>query len=259
MQRLVTSLIIMTAVLAQTAPSTAQQIDLAATKIVDLSHAYGSDTVYWPTDTKGFELEQLAFGHTAGGYFYAANRLCTAEHGGTHMDAPIHFAEGRSTLDQVPLTSLIGAAIVIDVADKAAGDPNYRLGAEDVSAFEREHGVIEAGSIVLLRTGWSERWPDAKAYLGDDRPGDASHLSFPSFGAEAARMLIEERGVAMIGVDTASIDYGPSKDFAVHRIAGERNVPGLENLTRLDKLPPRGATSEASAWLRPTTPNLLEE
>jgi len=108
--------------------------------------------------------------------------------------------------------------------------------------FERSHGPIAAGTIVLLRTGWSRHWPNAKAYLGDDTPGDASRLSFPSYGADAAKLLVEERKVAALGIDTASIDYGKSTDFQVHRIAAARNVPGLENLTNLDQLPARGAT-----------------
>lgn len=103
-------------------------------------------------------------------------------------------------------------------------------------------GRIPAGAIVLLRTGWSRFWPNAKAYLGDDTPGDASKLSFPSYGVEAARMLVEERRAGVLGVDTASIDYGRSTEFMVHRIAAARDVPGLENLTNLDQLPATGAT-----------------
>jgi kynurenine formamidase len=94
---------------------------------------------------------------------------------------------------------------------------------------------------VLLRTGWSERWPDAKRYLGDDTPGDASRLHFPGYGADAARVLIA-RGVAALGVDTASLDHGPSSDFLVHRVANEAGVPGLENLANLAGLPETGAT-----------------
>ena len=100
---------------------------------------------------------------------------------------------------------------------------------------------MPAGSIVLLRTGWGSRWPDAKRYLGDDRPGDASHLHFPSYGKEAAELLVKERRVAALGVDTASIDHGPSTDFPVHQIANGADVPGLENLAQLATLPEQGA------------------
>lgn len=221
--------------------STAQALDIADYELVDLSHPYGSDTLYWPTSPSKFEKKTLAFGQTGAGYFYSAFSICTPEHGGTHLDAPIHFsADGMST-DEVPLENLIAPAVVIDVAEQAARDRNYLLSADDVQNFEKRHGQIEAGSIVLLRTGWSQRWPDAKAYLGDDTPGDASKLEFPSYGADAARLLVEERNVAILGVDTASTDFGKSTDFAVHRIAAGRNVSNLENLTNLHRLPPKGS------------------
>ena len=209
--------------------------------MVDLTHAYGSRTLFWPTSPTKFTLERLAFGKTEGGYFYAANTLCTPEHGGTHLDAPLHFAEGRRSTEQVPLEQLIAKAVVIDVTAQAGKDRDYRLTREDVLAFEKAHGPIAAGTIVLLRTGWSRHWPNARAYLGDDTAGDASKLSFPSYGAEAARLLVDERRVAALGIDTASIDYGRSTDFPVHRIAAAQNVPGLENLTNLDQVPVTGA------------------
>ncbi len=219
-----------------------QALDLDSTTVVDLSHAYNSKTIYWPTSPTHFELRELAHGETEGGYFYAANAYCSPEHGGTHLDAPIHFAKDGQTAEQIPLRRLVGPAIVIDVSQAAAADPDYRLQVTDVEAFEQEHGRIEAGTLVLLRTGWSQRWPDRKAYLGDDTPGDASNLHFPSYGEAAARLLVEERGVAALGVDTASIDYGQSRDFIVHRIAAAHDVPGFENLTGLEQLPPRGAS-----------------
>jgi kynurenine formamidase len=218
-----------------------QPIDPTAQRLVDLSHAFGPRTLYWPTSPAKFQLESLASGKTEAGYFYSANSLCTPEHGGTHLDAPIHFAERGRTTAEIPLEQLVAPSVVIDVASQAAADRNYRLTRDDVSAFEKRHGSIRRGAIVLLRTGWSRHWPDAKAYLGDDTSGDASKLSFPSYGVEAARLLVEDRGVAALGIDTASIDYGRSADFMVHRIAAARNVPGLENLTNLDQLPARGA------------------
>ena len=224
------------------AASAQQPIDLSKYTIVDLSHAYGPSTVFWPTSPTKFELEKLAYGKTEGGYFYAANSLRTPEHGGTHLDAPIHFSEGGQTTEKIPLEKLVAPGVVIDVSANAAKDRDYRATRVDVAAFEKQYGAIASGTIVLLRTGWSRHWPNAKAYLGDDTPGDASKLSFPSYGADAARLLVEERGVAALGIDTASIDYGRSTDFQVHRIAAARNVPGLENLTNLDRIPPRGAT-----------------
>lgn len=233
--------LVMTATMAVALPSARQALDLSGHVIVDLSHAYGPSTVFWPTSPTKFALEKLAYGRTEGGFFYAANTLSTPEHGGTHLDAPIHFFERGRTAEQIPLEQLIAPAVVIDVSARAATDRDYRATAADVLEFEKAHGGIGRGTIVLLRTGWSRHWPDAKAYLGDDTPGDASKLSFPSFGSDAARLLVEERGIAALGVDTASIDYGRSTDFQVHRIAAAKNVPGLENLTNLDRLPARGA------------------
>jgi kynurenine formamidase len=218
-----------------------QAVDLGSSRLVDLTHPFNTSTLYWPTSPSTFKLEQLAFGPTEAGFFYAANAFSAPEHGGTHLDAPIHFAEGRLPVDRIPLEQLVGPAVVIDVSEKAAADKDYRLTREDVLEFEREHGRIEPGTLVLLRTGWARFWPDAKAYLGDDTPGDASKLHFPSYGEDAARLLVGERKVALLGADVASIDYGQSKDFIVHQVANGANVPGLENLTNLDRLPATGA------------------
>jgi kynurenine formamidase len=229
------------AVLAVAACRAPAAFDPADWDLIDLTHAFGAETLYWPTATETFRLDTLAYGPTDAGYFYAAHALCTPEHGGTHLDAPIHFAEGRQRADEIPLERLVAPAVVIDVAAAADADRLYRLSADDVLAFEASHGRIAPGTIVLLRTGWSRYWPDARSYLGDDTPGDASRLAFPSYGVEAARLLVEERGVAALGVDVASIDYGQSTDFMVHRIAAAADVPGFENLTNLDRLPPTGA------------------
>lgn len=218
----------------------AQPLGLDGYRIVDLTHSYNAETVFWPSPPTHFVLERLHFGETPGGFFYAANRFCMPEHGGTHLDAPIHFDRAGETMERVPLERLIGPAVVIDVSEKAAADRDYRVSSEDVLAFEAKHGRIAPGTRVLVRTGWSRRWPDATAYLG--HATDAGKLHFPAYGADAARLLVEGRQVALLGIDTASIDHGPAADFPVHRIAAAANVPGLENLAGLEALPPRGAT-----------------
>ncbi|UCG72048.1 MAG: cyclase family protein [Chromatiales bacterium] len=219
-----------------------QALDLSGYRLVDLGHSYDDQTLYWPTSPSRFQLKELSFGETDGGWFYSAYSVCTPEHGGTHLDAPLHFAADGLATDALPLEKLIAPGVIIDVSDKAAADSDYRLTEEDVAAFEAQHGQIAPGTIVLLRTGWSRFWPDARRYLGDDTPGDASNLHFPSYGADAARLLVETRQVAMLGVDTASIDYGRSADFPVHRIAAARDVAGLENLAGLEQLPATGFT-----------------
>lgn len=231
----------LTLTMAAAVVAAAQSLDLARYQLVDLSHAFGPATLYWPTSKSRFTLTQDANGRTDGGWFYAANTLSTPEHGGTHLDAPRHFSEAGRPTDQIPLEQLMAPAIAIDATAAAAKDRDYRLTREAVLAFEKANGRIPRGSAVLMRTGWSRYWPAARTYLGDDTPGDASKLSFPSFGVEAARLLVEDRGVGALGIDTASIDYGRSTDFQVHRIAAARNVPGFENLTNLDRLPARGA------------------
>jgi kynurenine formamidase len=216
-------------------------LDLSGYRMVDLTHAFNAQTIYWPTAPSPFKLQQLAFGPTPGGWFYSAYAFSAPEHGGTHLDAPIHFSKTGVAADKLPLAQLIAPAVVIDVSAKARTNVDYRLTPADVADFERQHGKIAAGTIVLLRTGWSTRWPNKKAYLGDDTPNDASKLHFPSYGPDAAKVLVTERRVAALGVDVASIDYGASTDFMVHRIAGGANVAGFENLTNLQDLPATGA------------------
>ena len=219
----------------------APRLDLTGHELVDLSHSYSAATLYWPTSPSAFELKPLHVGPTPGGFFYSAYTFATPEHGGTHLDAPVHFDSLGVSVERIPLNRLVGPAVVLDVSAKAAADPDYRLSPADIEAFEAEHGAIAPGTIVLLRTGWSSRWGDRKAYFGDDTPNDASKLHFPGYGVEAARLLVEERQVAAIGVDSPSVDYGPSQDFPVHRLGAPRGVPNFENLTGLDRLPSTGA------------------
>lgn len=222
------------------APGVLADWDIDDSKVVDLTYAFDENTISWPT-AKPFQLEVVAAGQTEAGYWYTANNICLAEHSGTHMDAPIHFAEGKRTAAEVPVQQLIGPAVVIDVEAQATTDADYRLSVADITAWEHTHGPIPSGAIVLMRSGWGKRWPDKKRYLGTDRPGDVANLHFPSFSVEAAQFLVSQRNVDAIGVDTPSIDYGQSQDFGVHRIIHGANLPGLENVAHLDRLPPTGA------------------
>ena len=210
-------------------------------KVVDLSYSFGPDTIYWPT-AESFTLERVHYGPTDQGYWYAANNLCMAEHGGTHMDAPIHFARGKRTSEQVPLASCIGPAVIVDVRRQAAANRDYRLSVDDLRQWETDNGRIPAGAIVIMESGWGTFWGDKLRYLGTDKPGDVANLHFPGFSKEAAEFLVKQRDIAAIGVDTASIDYGPSTDFMVHRIINGADKPGFENLANLDRLPATGAT-----------------
>ena len=235
------SLLLLLAVSLCACASTQPPLDLRTAELVDLTYPFDEHTLYWPTSPSAFKLEKLAYGPTPGGYFYSSFAVCTPEHGGTHLDAPIHFAANGVTAESIPLRQLIAPAAVIDVSAQAAANADYRLTVADIDAWERSHGPIERGTIVLLHTGWGARYPDRKKYFGDDTPNATDNLHFPSYGDDAARLLVTDRGVAALGVDTASIDYGQSRDFMVHRIANGANVPGLENIANLGRLPARGA------------------
>ena len=215
--------------------------DGSAGRWVDLTHPFSATTVYWPTDTLGFALEQLAYGPTPGGWFYAANRYAGAEHGGTHLDAPLHFAEGRQAADEIPVASLIGPATVVDVSDRAG--PDYQVSVDDLARWEAVHGRIPDGAVLLVRTGWDQRYGDRAAYLGTDRKGPAAvpHLHFPGLAPDAAEWLVANRRIDAFGIDTPSLDFGQSTDFRTHVILNERNIPGFENVAALDQLPPAGS------------------
>ena len=209
---------------------------------IDLSHDFSSETVYWPT-AKPFKLDIVSAAVTPAGFYYAANDFSTSEHGGTHLDAPIHFAEGKHTTDQIPLDQLIGPAVVLDVVAHADADADYRLDVAALEEWERSHGRIPDGRIVLVRTGWSSRWPDKARYLGTAKTGPAgvAELHFPGIDSAAARWLAEERRVKAVGIDTPSIDYGQSQTYDTHRILMGRNIPAFENVTNLERLPASGA------------------
>jgi kynurenine formamidase len=208
---------------------------------IDLSHDFSAETIYWPT-AKPFKLEVVSAQRTPAGYYYAANNFSAAEHGGTHLDAPIHFAEGKWTTDQIPLDRLRGPAVVVDVQPQADSSADYLVNEAAVTNWERKHGAIPAGSVVLFRTGWSRRWPDRAAYLGTSRTGPEAvpHLHFPGIDSSAAQLLVD-RKVAAVGIDTPSIDYGQSKTYPTHQVLFEANVPAFENVTNLDRLPPLGS------------------
>lgn len=217
----------------------APQID--ETKVVDLTHSFDDQTIYWPT-AKPFQWEKESWGKSAGGYWYTAARYAASEHGGTHLDAPVHFGEAKSAADEIPISRLIGPAVVIDVSSAAAKDAAYRVTVDDITSWEKQNGQIPDNAIVLVHSGWAKFWPDRKKYLGTDAPGDTANLRFPGVSREAAEFLAKQRKIDGIGIDTASIDHGPSKDFIAHQILNGANIYALENVANLDRLPAKGAT-----------------
>jgi kynurenine formamidase len=209
---------------------------------VDLTHDFSTNTLYWPT-AQAFTLETEFHGDTDKGYFYAANRFSASEHGGTHIDAPIHFAEGHKTLDQLSIDQLTGQAVVVDVSAKAQKAADYQIPVADLKEWENKHGLVPEGAIILLHTGYARYWPDAKKYLGTEERGTnaVAKLHFPGLHPDAARWLVKERTIKAVGLDTASIDYGQSTLFSSHRTLFEKNIPAFENVAALDQLPATGA------------------
>ena len=207
---------------------------------IDLTHAFDENATYWPTADE-FELEEVFAGHT-GSYYYSANNYSAAEHGGTHMDAPIHFAKGRHSVEQVPLERLIGPGAVIDVSERALKNPDYQISVEDLRNWEAEHGELPDNAIVLVYTGYSRYWGDKEKYMGTAERGEAAVplLHFPGLHPDAATWLVENRDIASIGLDTPSIDYGQSTEFKSHQILYDKQIPSFENVANLDKLPSTG-------------------
>ncbi len=219
-----------------------QTVDLTKGQWIDLSYDFSADTIYWVT-AKPFERETVAEGKTEQGFYYSAYNFSAAEHGGTHIDAPIHFAEGRQTVDEIPLTQLIAPAVKIDVSQKAAGNRDYQISVEDLTAWEAANGQIPDSTIVLLQTGHGRFWGDKKNYLGTDRTGEAAvaELHFPGLAPEAARWIVQNRKIKAIGIDTASIDFGQSTAFESHVALMSENIPAFENVANLDKIPVKSA------------------
>lgn len=206
---------------------------------IDLSHRYDSATLYWPNNKRGFEHIIEVEGQTPLGYYYSSYSLCTPEHGGTHLDAPIHFAENKLTVDQLPLASMTGSAVLIDVSRKALSDRDYQIGRSDIEQWEQEHGRIPDNTIILFRTGYGRFYPDRERYFGTGKTGQEAipELHFPGVLPAATQWLVEQRKIKALGLDTPSIDYGQSKDFQTHRILLSHNKVGFENLANLEQLP----------------------
>lgn len=214
---------------------------LANAKWIDLTHTFDEETIYWPTET-GFELQHGPAGVTEAGFYYSANRFAAAEHGGTHIDSPVHFYESGDTVDEIPLRRLIGEGVVVDVSEKCADDPDYQISVADLQAWEEKTGRDLNDALVLLRTGWGRFWPDRERYLGTTEVGPEAvpKLHFPGLDPEAARWLVEQRVIRAVGIDTPSIDFGQSQLFESHVALFEQDVPAFENVANLDALPDHG-------------------
>ena len=223
-------------------PSSTEQessaLTLPSTNFVDLSHPFNEETIYWPT-SDGFRREVTDEGQTEGGYFYASGIFTSSEHGGTHIDAPVHFFEGGHTVEEIPLERLMGPAVVVDVSEHVQANADYQISVEDLEQWEIDNRPFPDGAIILFRTGFGAYWPDRMRYMGTDERGAqaVARLHFPGLSSSAAQWLIENRNVSAVGIDTPSIDYGQSQLFETHRALFEKNIPALENVANLDQVP----------------------
>lgn len=209
---------------------------------IDLSYSFDSTTLYWPNNPDGFQHRVDAEGVTYLGYYYSSYTILTPEHGGTHLDAPIHFYEKGETVDELPLSKLTGAAVVIDVSVMALADRDYLIDSTAILHWEAEHGRVPEQTMVLFRTGYGKFYPDRESYFGTAKTGTEAipELHFPGIQPETALWLAKARNVKAVGLDTPSLDYGQSKDFAAHQALMENQVPGFENVANLDLLPATG-------------------
>jgi len=239
-----TSIILLSVVLGCTSSLIAQEVK--PDRLIDLTHPFDAETIYWPTE-EGFKLIPESAGITDQGYYYAANRFMCAEHGGTHIDAPRHFAADGQTVDQLPLERLVGPAVCVDVSQQCAADPDYLVTVEDFQSWELFNGVSLDDKIVLIHTGYGSRWPDRERYLGTAEQGREAvpKLHFPGLDPVAADWLVSKRHIRMVGLDTASIDHGQTRDYPTHQRLFRSGVPALENVANLDQLPPHGFTLAA--------------
>ncbi|MCG8371883.1 MAG: cyclase family protein [Balneolales bacterium] len=209
---------------------------------IDLTYSYSDETLYWPTSDT-WQFDTVFVGQTDGGFYYEAFKFSTAEHGGTHLDAPIHFSEGKQTVDELTIDQLSGYAVVIDVSEPVSGNRDYQILPEDVQAWEIAHGSVPAGSILLFHTGMGAYWPDAQQYLGTTLRGaeGVANLSFPGIHPDLAQWLVDNRNIKAVGLDTPSLDYGKSTLYETHQILFANNIPGFENVANLELLPTLGA------------------
>lgn len=213
----------------------------APPRIVDLTYSFDEQTVYWPKNLN-FHRQDTARGINAKGFWYASGTFSASEHGGTHLDAPVHFASTGMSVDEIPVENLLGPAVVIDIRKASQQNPDYQLTVQDITLWEQQNGPIAQNDLVLIQTGWGQYWPDPQKYLGSTTPNDPLTLHFPGFSEDAMSFLVHDRQVRGVGIDTASIDPGQSRDFQAHQILSTANSYAIENVAYLDQVPRRGAT-----------------
>ncbi|XP_070206379.1 isatin hydrolase-like [Littorina saxatilis] len=218
-----------------------QQQQQQQERVVDLSHTLGPDTLFWP-GFPGFNLTHLVKGNTSGGFWLEANWISTSEHGGTHLDAPAHFAQGGEHLQDLSVDKFFGPGIVVNASGQAAVNPDFQLGVTDLENWEDQNGRISPQSVVLVNFGWSPRYPDRYRYFNTLTPDDPGTFHFPGIGLQALQWLVQQRDTKLIGVDVPSVDHAQAQNFEGHQFLCAHRIPFVESLTHLDQLPAQGMT-----------------
>jgi kynurenine formamidase len=204
--------------------------------VQDLTHPINQNVPnYLPTEESPYCSKVVATTEKDG---YFARDFSLPEHFGTHIDAPAHFAHGLWTVDEIPLDRLIARLVILDVGESVKRNSDYQVTVEDILHWERAWGEIPSSALVMAYTGWESRWNSPQSYRNADANGV---LHFPGYSAEAAQYLVEKRSSVGLGIDTLSVDYGPSRDLPVHQYTLPQSLYHLENVANLDCAPASGA------------------
>lgn len=202
-------------------------------KVVFLSHVNTVGMPIFPGDPD-FELETLFTVENDG---FRLNKMTIGEHSGTHWGAPCHFNVGERCAEDMAAEDFFHPAAVVDARRQAAKDPDYALTVADLKRFERKHGRIPRNAIVVMWTGWQERWDDPDAYLNADGEGV---LHFPGISVEATEWLIENRALGGLGIDTLGVDPGIDEEFKTNTLLLRGHRIHLENMAGLEQMPANG-------------------
>lgn len=203
-------------------------------RVVDLSHPIHPDMPLWPGDPAVFFRDEAALDRDG----YGLRSFCMGEHSATHVNAPRSLINKGKAVDAYPAESLVLPAIVMDMTQKCRLNPDYRVTDEDVVEWEKNHGVIDEGSLAIIWTGWQDRWDKGALFINQDRDGS---MHFPGFSLDAASLLLDDRKAGGLGTDTHGTDPGLDDSFSINRLAATRERLVLECLTNLHQLPPKGA------------------
>lgn len=222
---------------------------VAGRTVVDLTHTLDKDAPKYPlrgiadvNEFNYFKENTIFENYTKTGMWLALRTYEVFEHQGTHIDAPLHFAQGRQTLSEIPPEKLVGPGVVIDVRDKVKNNANYGVTVQDILDYEKEFGKIPPGAIVMMNSGWAAKYPDSMMSFGTNNLSDSSSFNYPGWTLEACKMLLNERQMSVLGVDSPSTDPGQAEDYHCHRYLQPNQVPLLEYVANLDSIPQNGTT-----------------